>query len=180
MDAEQIVEFWMDEKQKPLWFQSTPEFDQLLRDTFLNQIENAEASRLDHWRESPRSLLALILLLDQFPLNIFRGQARGYLDGDIALTHCKYAIAHDYLDSYNIDEILFVILPLMHSENLADQDQCVALMDLYGTPEYAKYARHHRDIVRQFGRFPHRNEALGRSSSEAELAYLASPDAFTG
>jgi len=180
MDAEQIVEFWMDEKQQALWFQSTPEFDQLLREKFLGLVEDAEAGRLEHWRESPRSLLALILLLDQFPLNIFRGQARGYQDGEIALRYSKYAIEHDYLGSYNLSEILFVILPLMHSENLDDQDLCVASLQQYGSPEHVKYALHHRDIVQQFGRFPHRNEALGRVSSAEELAYLALPDAFKG
>jgi len=180
MNPDQITEFWMEEKHQPLWFQSTPEFDQLLRDTFLSQVEAAEKGKLDDWRKSPGGVLALILLLDQFPLNIFRGQARGYQCGDIALTHAKYAIEHNYLPQYSKTELAFVLLPLMHSEQLADQNLCVQLMDQYELTENAKYARHHRDIIRQFGRFPHRNQALGRDSTTEELAYLSSDSAFKG
>lgn len=180
MNPDDIITFWMDEKHQPLWFQSTPEFDQSIKDGFLARVEDAEAGKLNDWRQTPRGLLALILLLDQFPLNIFRGQARGYRCGDIALTHTKYAVEQNYLTQYNATELAFVLLPLMHSENLADQNLCVELMDHFELKENAKYARHHRDIVRQFGRFPHRNQALGRESTAAELAYLVSENAFTG
>jgi len=180
MSPEQIVSFWMDEKHQALWFNSTPDFDQLLREKFLTQVEAAEAGRLDAWRQSSTGCLALILLLDQFPLNIFRGQARGYRCGDLALTHAKYAIEHDYLGNYNSSELAFVLLPLMHSENLDDQDLCVELMEKYHLDENAKYARHHRELIRKYGRFPHRNKALGRDSNAEELAYLSSADAFKG
>jgi len=180
MNPNQIVAFWMDKKHQPLWFNSNPEFDQLLKNTFLGQVEAAESGQLDEWRETAEGTLALILLLDQFPLNIFRGQARGYQCGNIALTYTHHAIDRNYLTEYSTLELAFVLLPLMHSENLDDQDLCVELMERYQLTENAKYARHHRDIVRKFGRFPHRNKALGRESSAEELAYLSSEKAFTG
>lgn len=179
-DADEIVDFWLDEKQQGLWFRSTPEFDQLLQDKFLSAVDAAQAGQLDTWRNTPRGTLALILLLDQFPLNIFRGQARGYLCGDIALSHAKYALDNDYLKHYKATELMFVLMPFMHSENMDDQNLSVNLFEKFGLSENAKFARHHRDIVAQFGRFPHRNQALGRESSAEEISYLDSDQAFKG
>ena len=178
--AEAVLEFWFSETVRPLWFNSTPEFDRQLQQRFEPLVVAAQKGLLDEWKNDPRSALALTLVLDQFPLNIYRGQAASFATEKSAIMVSKDAIAAGYDSALTNEEKAFLYIPLMHSENLADQDASVALFQKAGLEENAKFAKHHRDIIKRFGRFPHRNAILGRASSAAEIEYLESDDAFKG
>jgi len=142
--------------------------------------EAARLGELDAWLHQPDTALALIIVLDQFPLNMFRGEAKSFATEAQAIAAAKYAIAENYAPHLPNDRLAFLYLPLMHSENLEDQAQCVRLFEAAGLVENARFARHHQDIVQRFGRFPHRNASLGRISTADEIAYLNSPGAFKG
>jgi uncharacterized protein (DUF924 family) len=175
-----IVDFWFSDSVRPLWFNSTAKFDNQLRDRFETVWQQAAAGKLDSWAETAEGALALVLILDQLPLNIYRGEARSFSTEAKARDIVSRAIDKG-LDTNLLDEQkAFLYLPFMHSETLADQDRSVELYQAAGLEDNLKFAQHHRDIVRRFGRFPHRNDILGRESTEAELAYLASDEAYQG
>ncbi len=176
--ARELLDFWYSERVSPHWFASTPALDQEIRERYEGLWQRALAGKLDDWRESVEGALALAIVLDQLPLNMYRGQARAFASESMAVTVAKAAIARGHDRELGPGRALFLYMPLMHSENLADQDQSVELFRTAGLD--TRYPEHHRDIVRRFGRFPHRNALLGRASSQAELAYLATPEAFKG
>jgi len=175
-----IVEFWFSDKVQPLWFQSTPEFDAELRDRFETVWQAAEQARLDDWAETPEGALALVILFDQIPLNIYRGDALCFATEAKSREIANLAIERRYDAQLTDDQKAFLYMPLMHSESIVDQDKAVALYEAAGLAGNLKFAQHHRDIVHRFGRFPHRNRILGRQSTEAEQAYLQSDEAFHG
>jgi uncharacterized protein (DUF924 family) len=169
-DASAVIRFWCDAG-PDRWFAKDPEFDQRFRKRFLGLHEAAARRELVGWHATPEGMLALLLLLDQFPRNAFRDTPRMYATDAIARTFAVVAVANG-LDRA-IDPALrqFVYLPFGHSELLADQERSVNLARELGEPTLS-HAIHHRDIVRRFGRFPHRNRILGRQSSPEELHYL--------
>ncbi len=175
-----IVEFWFSDKVQPLWFQSTPEFDAELRDRFETVWQAAEQGRLDDWAETPEGALALVILFDQIPLNIYRGDALCFATEAKSREIATLAIERSDDAQLTEDQKAFLYMPFMHSESMPDQDKAVALFEAAGLAGNLKFAQHHRDIVRRFGRFPHRNKILGRQSTEAELTYLESDEAFHG
>lgn len=175
-----IVAFWFSDAVSPLWFKSTPEFDNELRERFESVWQQAAAGKLDSWAESAVGALALVILLDQIPLNIYRGEARSFSTEAKAREVAGHAIDKGWDTALPNEQKAFLYMPLMHSESLADQDRSVALYETAGLEYNLKFAKHHRDIVRRFGRFPHRNDILGRQNTEAEAAYLASDEAFHG
>jgi uncharacterized protein (DUF924 family) len=154
------------------WFRADPSFDAELRERFLPLHEAAVAGELADWASHAEGALALVLLLDQFPRNAFRGTARMYAGDALARAAADAAIGAGF--DRAVDPALrgFFYLPFMHSEQLADLDRCVQLNEAVGG-ESLRFARHHRDIVARFGRFPHRNALLGRASTEAEKRFLA-------
>ena len=156
------------------WFRPDPAFDAELRDRFLRLHEAAVAGQLAHWSAQADGALALVLLFDQFPRNAFRGTARMYATDSQARAAADAAIGAGF--DHEVDPSLrsFFYLPFMHSEDLADLQRCVQLNEALGG-ESVRYARHHRDIVARFGRFPHRNKILGRESTPEELAFLDEP-----
>lgn len=168
-EASAVIEFWRNAGQGE-WFAQRPEFDRQFRDCFLPLHEKAVRA---NWREAstPEGSLALLLLLDQFPRNAFRGTPRMYATDTTARDVAKTALAaqHDHA----VDEELrpFFYLPFAHSEDLADQDRSVALCGTLKEPA-PSHARRHRDIIRRFGRFPHRNPILGRAMTPAEQRFL--------
>lgn len=175
-----IIDFWYSDEMRPRWFASTPQVDGDIRARFEQVWHSAKTGELAHWRNAPRGCLALAIVLDQFPLNMFRGETRSFSTEQAAVETSKFAIAQGYDREIPVEQRGFLYLPLMHSENLTDQDLSVQMFEQPGLEGNLRWARHHRELVRKFGRFPHRNAILGRESSPEEIAYLASKEAFLG
>ena len=180
LTPQQINEFWFSAAARPLWFRSTPEFDQAIRHRFETTWQQARDGKLQHWQESAQGVLALVIVLDQFPLNMYRGEPTSFSTEAAARDVAATAISHGWDQTLTGEQKAFLYLPFMHSESLADQDRSVALFSAAGLESNLPWAHHHRDIVRRFGRFPHRNAILGRISSAEEQAYLNSEEAFLG
>ena len=166
-----VIGFW--EKAGPsLWFAKDADFDRLFRERFLQDHEAAARGELMHWQGTAEGALALVILLDQFPRNAFRDTPRMYDTDATARKVANVAFAAGYDRVIPPEMRKFLLLPFAHSEDLADQERAVALARRTG-PYDLERAQHHRDIVRRFGRFPHRNRILGRESTPEELHYLA-------
>ena len=165
-----IVAFWREAGPR-LWFAKDTAFDQVFRERFLSLYEQAARGALDDWRETADGAMALAILLDQFPRNAFRGTSRMYATDERArhIAHSAITAGHD--KAFEPALRVFLYLPFGHSESLADQDRAVALCETLSEPTIS-HARHHRDIIRRFGRFPHRNPILGRPMTEKEQRYL--------
>lgn len=159
---------------------STPALDAEIRERFEQIWLAAKSGQLDAWKASAEGCLALCIVLDQFPLNMFRGEARSFSTEQQAVAVTKHAVAQGFDQQLPPERVMFLYMPLMHSEHLADQDESVRLFNAVGLLDNARFAEHHRGIVQRFGRFPHRNAALGRESTPAELEYLNSKEAFKG
>lgn len=167
-DAADVVEFWR-RAGPSQWFSKARSFDDMFRERFLHLHEQASARRLERWAASTEGALALVILLDQFPRNAFRGTSRMYATDAAARDQATLAVAAGF-DRQVDDELrLFFYLPFAHSEHLADQEHSVALHAELG---YTANACRHREIIRRFGRFPHRNAILGRETTPEEQAYL--------
>ncbi|MGF1643206.1 MAG: DUF924 family protein [Thiotrichales bacterium] len=177
---DEINAFWFSAPVQALWFNATPAFDAALRSRFLATWHAARAGGLEHWEAAPTGALALTIVLDQFPLNMYRNEALAFSTEQAARDVAERAIERRFDQTLDDAGRAFLYLPLMHSEKLADQDRSVALFEAAGLTANLRFARHHREIVRRFGRFPHRNAILGRISTPEELAYLDSPEAFHG
>jgi uncharacterized protein (DUF924 family) len=182
--AEKVLRFWFaDEpgsKERMLqsrWFFPTPEFDRLCTTRFLASYEDAAHGRLEDWKNEPRSCLALVLLLDQFPRNMFRGTARAFATDAKARELTRHAIASGFDRELSPIMRMFLYLPLEHSENPDDQLESVRLTSaLFAeNPDYTEFLEHavqHMEVIRRFGRFPGRNNALGRQSTQEEINFL--------
>jgi uncharacterized protein (DUF924 family) len=170
-EAAAVIEFWRDAGPQR-WFKPDDAFDTQFRERFLALHERAARGELDGWLQAPGGALALAILLDQFPRNAFRGTARMYATDGEARRVARIALDRGH-DAQVPEELRnFLYLPFMHSEDPADQDVSVAkTAALGGEPQ--RYALHHRDIVRRFGRFPHRNAILGRASTPDEQRFIA-------
>jgi uncharacterized protein (DUF924 family) len=168
--AQAVVQFWR-EAGPGLWFAKNDEFDRQFRDRFLNLHEAAVRGDLKEWLSSPYEALALLLLLDQFPRNAFRGSSRMYASDGLAREAAEAAIEAGHDRKVDPSMQLFFYLPFGHSENLADQERAVALSERLGEPDLS-HARRHRDIIKRFGRFPHRNPILGRAMPPEEQEFL--------
>ena len=177
---EQVLNFWFTKPINEHWFNSTPEIDQQITDNYEEMWVQAKAGKFDSWQNSAEGCLALCIVLDQLPLNMFRGEAKSFSTEQQAVGIAKYAIKTGLDNKIKSDRIAFLYMPLMHSENMDDQNLAVNCFDKVKLEGNLRFAKHHRKIVEQFGRFPHRNEALGRVSSPAEVEYLNSESAFTG
>ena len=175
-----IIEYWYSEKIKKHWFNSTDELDKEIKENYEATWKAAIRGELNSWKESAEGCLALAIIFDQFPLNMFRGEVESFSTETMAIKVSKLAIEKGFDEKIDKDKIAFLYMPLMHSENLEDQNLSVSLFEKAGLDENAKFANHHRDIVKQFGRFPHRNEILQRESTQSEIDYLNSDKAFKG
>lgn len=179
-EAEQLLQFWFSEQSAKRWFRSTPEFDEELRQRFGAWVEAGLRGELNQWPESPRGALALVILLDQLPLNIYRGTARSFSCEAASIKVAASAIEKGWDEQLSSREKAFLYLPFMHSESLADQERSVELFRAANLKDNLRWAEHHRELIRRFGRFPHRNALLGRESTQEERDYLASDRAFRG
>jgi len=167
-----VLTFWRKAGPKK-WFVKDAGFDRQIRVRFLPTYNAAAAGALSHWERTPQGSLALAIVLDQFPRNMFRNSARAFAADPLARGVARRAIAKGYDRMVARDERAFFYLPFEHSESMADQERSVALFRSTGNAELVKWAVLHADIIRRFGRFPHRNDPLGRDTTEAERAFLA-------
>jgi uncharacterized protein (DUF924 family) len=156
------------------WFKKDLAFDGEIRRRFLETYEAAAASQLTDWERSPEGALALLIVLDQFPRNMFRGSARAFAADPLARAIAERALARGFDQTVALAERTFFYLPFEHSEAMADQERCIALFGATGDAEALKWAELHADIIRRFGRFPHRNAALGRAATPEEQVFLDS------
>jgi uncharacterized protein (DUF924 family) len=168
-----VLAFWR-EAGPDRWFAGDNAFDAEVRRRFFDLWRAAADGRLASWEVSDDGKLALLIVLDQFPRNMFRGDRRAYATDAPARDLATRAIEGGV--DLRIEPLLreFVYMPLMHSENLSDQERCVELFRNAGATENLKYAEHHADIIRRFGRFPHRNPVLMRATTADEQAFLDS------
>lgn len=169
--AADVVTFWV-EAGPEKWFTKDAAFDEAIRARFLTLYEKAAAGEREAWAHDPDGALALLLLLDQFPRNMFRGSPRAFATDELAraVAHGAISLGLDRLAPHHLRG--FFYLPFEHSESLADQERSVELFEGLGDGEMLKYAMIHRDVIAEFGRFPHRNAVLGRQTTPAEQAFL--------
>ncbi|ETX29090.1 DUF924 family protein [Roseivivax isoporae] len=171
---EEILTFWLDEVGPEGWYKSDADLDAQVRARFQETWEEAMEGRFALWLTYPSGALAYIVLTDQFPRNMFRGTARAFASDRIALAAAKQAVHRGW--DLRIDEPArqFFYMPMMHSENLCDQDRCVRLMKerMEGGADNLLHAKAHREVIRSFGRFPFRNAALSRKPTAGEIAYV--------
>jgi uncharacterized protein (DUF924 family) len=174
--AQDVLDFWLDEIGEEGWFNGGDEVDRKVRDRFLPAWEAAMEGRLGLWLTTPREAVAYVILLDQFPRNMFRGDPLSFASDPLARAAAKTAINREWDLKLPERERQFFYLPLEHSENLVDQDRCVRLfrarMPETGA-DYLVHARAHREQIRRFGRFPTRNDVLRRASTPEEAEFLA-------
>ena len=172
-------------RQRKLWFGKSSANDQAVIDRFAGTLVAATAGQLDHWADTPRSRLALVIVLDQFPHHIHRDQPQAFATDPQALALSLKALAANEDQQLTPIERVFLYLPLEHAESIAMQERAVALYEKLAHEaatderalfdDFLNYARQHRDVVARFGRFPHRNAILGRPSSTDELEFLKQP-----
>jgi uncharacterized protein (DUF924 family) len=171
ISAADVLAFWR-AAGPAKWFKKDATFDAEIAQRFSALWQQAAAGSPPAWEDTPEGALALVILLDQFPRNMFRADARAFTNDATARAVADRAIARGFDQAVPASERLFFYLPFEHSESLADQERAIALVDSLGDPDLTRWAKLHADIIRRFGRFPHRNTALGRVSTHEEQAFL--------
>jgi len=166
-----VLIFWH-EAGPDKWFAKDDAFDAACREKFLATYEAAAAGKLHDWERTPEGTLALVIVLDQFPRNIFRGDARTFAADPLARAVAERALARGIDKDMALTDRQFLYLPFEHSEELSDQERAVALFTATGDAELLKWAQLHLDIIRRFARFPHRNKILGRVTTPEEQTFL--------
>ena len=166
-----VLAFWR-EAGEARWYKQDADFDKIVRDRFLPLWQEATAGRLSSWETSDDGALALAIVLDQFPRNMFRGDPKAFSSDTLAREVASRALGRGVDKRIDPPLLQFLYLPFMHSEELADQIRCVLLFQGGSDQENLRYAEIHADIIRRFGRFPHRNRILGRVTTAEEQAFL--------
>lgn len=170
-----VTTFWFDELEERNWFEKNDEIDRAIRDRFMDTHLALSAHVPQEWRATSETMLALIIVLDQFPRNIFRNSPHAFATDPLALREAMLAIEKGFDLQTPEERRLFVYLPFEHSERIEDQRRSVALFAALNDDNLMKYALAHRDVIEKYGRFPHRNTILGRVSTPEEEAYLSQP-----
>lgn len=176
---EHILDFWFVQTQPKQWFDKNDDFDALITKNFSAAYESAVKGAFDTWTQTAEGALALIILLDQMPRNMFRGTPKAFASDDKALTLAKNAVSKGFDKSFPAQKRRFFYLPYEHSEDLSDQKRCVDLFEAIKEEDQMgyDYALRHLEVIQNYGRFPHRNQILGRDNTPKEQEYLARPDA---
>ena len=178
-EIEDVLSFWFVEHGTDDWFEKNDDFDAAIRSRFgaLHERLNGDRDLALAWGETSRGALAALVVLDQFSRNLFRNDGRAFASDELAREVARLAIGRGFHRASDIPELgwLPMFLPFEHSENLADQDWSCAICGSFNDEDYLDYAHRHREIIQRFGRFPHRNAALGRESTAEELAFLEQP-----
>ncbi len=180
MKPSDIINYWFSEPMQKHWFSSTPAIDQAIKNKFENTWINTARGEHDEWVNDPEGCLALAIILDQFPLNMYRGEARSFETEQKAIEVTLLAISKNFDKQLVKERLPFLLIPLMHSENIENQNLSVKLFKAHQLIHNMEFAEHHREIIKKFGRFPHRNIILGRESTKLEIEYLSSRKAFKG
>ncbi len=170
-----LHKFWFGVLGRERWFVRNAAVDAALRKHFLGLYEAVAITPVSAEQLEPRAAVTAVVALDQVPRNVFRGTARAFATDAAARRLALDALDRGYGEELTEDEKIFLYLPLEHSENISDQDRCVALTAALGDAEYTRFALAHRNVIAQFGRFPHRNAVLGRASTPEELSFLKLP-----
>jgi uncharacterized protein (DUF924 family) len=179
MDASAVLAFWFEESSPRQWFVKDPAFDQVVRERFSGLTRSAIAGELLPWGDVPASGLALVLLLDQFPRQIWRDSAMAFAGDPQALALSRQAVERGWVSAEpEPARRQFWLMPLMHNEDLAMQAKSLPLFERFTDGRTAEFARRHHDVIARFGRFPHRNEVLGRSTTAEELEYLKNANRY--
>jgi uncharacterized protein (DUF924 family) len=168
-----VLAFWR-EAGPDCWFVDDAAFDAAIREKFLGTYEAAAAGKLQDWQATAEGALALVIVLDQFPRNMFRGEPRCFAADPLARAVANLALKRGYDQDIPRQDLSFLFLPFMHSEDPTDQKRCVELYRAAGDDDGLKYALEHAEIIRRFGRFPHRNAMLGRATTSDEQTFLDS------
>jgi uncharacterized protein (DUF924 family) len=171
VDAKTVVDFWTLAGPER-WFTRDAAFDGALAVRFGSALEQARLGAFDHWGETPEGALGLVILLDQVSRNIHRGSPLAFAGDAKALALAKTSVSRGYHQKLVPPLAMWLLMPFEHAENLETQNRCVALFGTLGLHEMVYYAQIHLDIIARFGRFPHRNKALGRKSTAEEIAFL--------
>ncbi len=174
---DQVLLFWFETLRPKDWYRSDAGLDDFVREKMGALHDLAVQGALEHWQEAPEGALALIILLDQVPRNIHRGGPRAFASDEKARDVLAHALREGHEKRLTKRKRVFLYLPLMHSEALAEQEQSVALFRALGIENNLDYAVRHHDVIKRFGRFPHRNATLDRESSAEEQEYLDQPGA---
>ncbi|MDJ0747795.1 MAG: DUF924 family protein [Xenococcaceae cyanobacterium MO_167.B27] len=186
MQHKEILDFWFGKpedsnygKPRKFWFIKDEELDQIIKSRFREIHQQAAMGNLDHWREKPLSCLALIIVLDQFSRNMFRGLPQAFATDAQALNYAQYAIAKSFNSQLLPVQRWFIYLPFEHSEDLAYQEKSVQLFRTLTEDSESQsainYAYKHFEVIKKFGRFPHRNKILGRENTPEEIEFLKQP-----
>ena len=173
--AEDILSFWFEEIESKFWFKKDDAFDALIRDRFLSTYHAGIAGELFSWRTSAQGRLAEIIVLDQFPRNLFRESAQAFFADNQALVLAQEAVNAGALDELEARQQPFLIMPYMHSESPLIHDQAVLLFSRPGLEFNLDFEYRHKEIIDRFGRYPHRNDLLGRESTPEEVEFLNEP-----
>lgn len=175
-----VLDYWYTDESKAHWFASTPQIDAQIKQKFETTWQAASRHELDSWCDTADGCLALVIVIDQFPLNMYRGQEISFSTEAQARNVARIALQKGFDKQIAKDKLSFLFLPFMHSESLADQEMSLQLFFDAGLDDNIPFAQHHYDIVATFGRFPHRNAILGRTSTPEERVYINSPEGFKG
>ena len=176
VSPKEVLDFWFVECEPSDWFKKSEEFDAEIRTRFLEAYESVASGETSEWRKSAQGRLAEIIVLDQFARNMFREDARAFAADALAVELAKEALS-DW-DEYSIQERSFLVMPFMHSESLEVHEWASKWFDEPGLERRKKYEAAHREIIERFGRYPHRNPVLGRTSTPEEEAFLKDHPGF--
>ncbi|WP_196139985.1 DUF924 family protein [Aliikangiella sp. G2MR2-5] len=175
MEYSDVIQFWFEDSTPADWFKKDESFDQLIRKRFLKTYYAATCCELFDWRKTPEGRLAEVIVLDQFSRNMFRDSAQAFAFDSLAVALCQEAIMQQADLALPLSKRKFLYMPLMHSESLVIHQEAMRVFSQEGLEENYVYEIKHKEIIERFGRYPHRNQILGRESSEEEIAFLNQP-----
>jgi uncharacterized protein (DUF924 family) len=174
-DAQAVLDFWFGELTPKQWFSRDATVDRTVSERFGTLAARVATGGVPHWAGAPGGMLAAVIALDQFPRNLYRDDPRAFASDDQALALADQAIRDGADKQMSAPAKQFLYMPFMHSEAIEDQDRAVALFETIGIEAARQSAHQHRDIIRRFGRFPHRNAVLGRETTDEEAGFLEQP-----